>query len=484
MQAYCFRFYFLLVTVIILQKMVSHLSFRRSHHHQIGWDQSHRHRSNRAWRPREKLSLTGILGQIRFKNMERCNEKHFPKSYHWRYGWIWKSWCRDVLHPVTDSFRLWLSGMHCRLGSWRWRISKNASFTTVNARSGGLWIISKTNCIGETCCNDAGERCKCKACTQLITREEKAWCQVRRRNREHRRHLLQCCHQGTKNLETNSRVLFSNTLTRQIANSVRDGVRRTVPMSPRECLRVHTRDLRDCAWPCALQVLSLTGSRTRCGAYGVVRAMRRILHPCAVLSMMRRRNSIDYSSELRDEVQGNVHAWRFVRFRRGQCDACTCRGRVHAWRCCTLHVGKMRHLIQENPQQITSFIVWVEWLTPVLDKQPDAPRLIWVPFFWTDHIERSSYIDLGNDTELKSVTKIDMTRPSSSHIGCGYRQEKDLRTPWRKHLHYWRQTSSLRHSWSWWLLHQSESTRYGLTFPGWTSSRWRRMFLLLLEVLF
>ena len=59
----------------------------------------------------------------------------------------------------------------------------------------------------------------------------------------HRRNLLQCCHQGTKNRETNSRVLFSNTLTRQIVDSVRDGVRRTVPMSPRECLRVHTRDL-------------------------------------------------------------------------------------------------------------------------------------------------------------------------------------------------------------------------------------------------
>ena len=60
----------------------------------------------------------------------------------------------------------------------------------------------------------------------------------------------------------------------------------------------------------ACKVLSLTGSRTRSGAYGVVRAVRQNLRPCAVLSIMRRRNSIDSSSELRGEVQGNVHARR------------------------------------------------------------------------------------------------------------------------------------------------------------------------------
>ena len=62
-------------------------------------------------------------------------------EYIFHVGWIWKSWCRNVLHPVTDAFRLWLSGEHCRLGSWRWRTTKNASFTTVNAKSGRLWII-------------------------------------------------------------------------------------------------------------------------------------------------------------------------------------------------------------------------------------------------------------------------------------------------------------------------------------------------------
>ena len=42
-----------------------------------------------------------------------------------RCGWIWKTWCKDVLLPVTDAFRSRLSGKYCRLGSWRWRITKN-----------------------------------------------------------------------------------------------------------------------------------------------------------------------------------------------------------------------------------------------------------------------------------------------------------------------------------------------------------------------
>ena len=51
-----------------------------------------------------------------------------------------------------------------------------------------------------------------------------------------------------------------------------------------------------------------TGSRTRSGAYGVLLAMRQILHPNAVQSIMRRRNSVHCSSDLRGMVQGNIHA--------------------------------------------------------------------------------------------------------------------------------------------------------------------------------
>ena len=69
-----------------------------------------------------------------------------------RYGGKKKSWCRCVLLPVTDAFRTRFSGKHCRLGPWRWRTTKNASFTTVFAESRRLWILSNANRNGETCC--------------------------------------------------------------------------------------------------------------------------------------------------------------------------------------------------------------------------------------------------------------------------------------------------------------------------------------------
>ena len=71
----------------------------------------------------EELSLTGILGQIRIK-YRKDSWGITTKTYRWRYGGIWKSWFRYVLCPITDAFRSWLSGEHCRLGSWRWRITK------------------------------------------------------------------------------------------------------------------------------------------------------------------------------------------------------------------------------------------------------------------------------------------------------------------------------------------------------------------------
>ena len=107
------------------------------------WAQTHRVRSDRAWTLRGEKNLAwkeSWYGSV--SNTWKNNEKRFPKSYHRRYGWIWKSWCRNVLHPVTDAFRLWLSGEHCRLGSWRWRTAKNAGFTTVYAKLRRLWIIS------------------------------------------------------------------------------------------------------------------------------------------------------------------------------------------------------------------------------------------------------------------------------------------------------------------------------------------------------
>ena len=45
----------------------------------------------------------------------------------------------------------------------RWKTTKNAGFTSVWTRPRGLKITTNTNCTGETCCNDIGERSKCKA---------------------------------------------------------------------------------------------------------------------------------------------------------------------------------------------------------------------------------------------------------------------------------------------------------------------------------
>ena len=92
---------------------------------QIGW----------AWRPQTQKNWAW---QESWDRSVSKTGKIYEKLYYRRYGRIWKSWCRDVVPPVTDAFRLWLSGEHCRLGSWRWRTTKNAGFTTVCARSRGL----------------------------------------------------------------------------------------------------------------------------------------------------------------------------------------------------------------------------------------------------------------------------------------------------------------------------------------------------------
>ena len=75
--------------------------------------------------------------------------------------------------PVTDAFRLWLSGDHSRLGSWRWKFTKNADFITVSAQSRGFWLISKTNSFMETRCRKCTEeRSKCTAYSADHSRRE------------------------------------------------------------------------------------------------------------------------------------------------------------------------------------------------------------------------------------------------------------------------------------------------------------------------
>ena len=58
-----------------------------------------------------------------------------PSSYRWRSGGIWKD-RPAVRHPIADA--IWqLSGKHCRFWSWRWRVTKNADFTSVLSTSNG-----------------------------------------------------------------------------------------------------------------------------------------------------------------------------------------------------------------------------------------------------------------------------------------------------------------------------------------------------------
>ena len=66
----------------------------------------------------EELSLTGILGQIRIKDRKDLWETLLLE--------IWTNLEKLVQRcpNFTDAFRLWLSGEHCRLGSWIWRTAK------------------------------------------------------------------------------------------------------------------------------------------------------------------------------------------------------------------------------------------------------------------------------------------------------------------------------------------------------------------------
>ena len=247
-----------------------HLSFRRSlPHTQVFWRTIH-------------IYPAKIHGRVADQHKSRLSQVMSPKwaqnNWAWQESWdrsvpntgkIWEKTTqilsptfmvnkeelyRDVLHPVTDAFRLWLSGEQCRLGSWRWRVTKNAGFTTVHAKSRRLWILSNANCTGETWCIVTGERSKCKTYSSWFKKKrerimnfledpqpqgnlkkffyseerskcttysswslkKKVWCQVHLKSREHTGNRMQCIHQGVTNRETSSRIPFLNSLARQI----------------------------------------------------------------------------------------------------------------------------------------------------------------------------------------------------------------------------------------------------------------------------
>ena len=171
---------------------------------QIGWDQSHRHRSDRAqknWAWQESWDRS-------VSNAGKNYEKYLPKSYHWRCGWIWKSGCRDVLPPVTDAFRLWLSEKHCRLGSWKWEKYEKCWLHHFTDKIGRIARHLEYQLHRRNLPQWYRREKQVQSALKLITREEKVWRQVHLRNREQRANLLQCFRQEMRNREINSRVLF------------------------------------------------------------------------------------------------------------------------------------------------------------------------------------------------------------------------------------------------------------------------------------
>ena len=114
---------------------------------------------------------------------------------------FWKSWCRNVLLPGTNAFRLWLSGEHCRLGSSRW---KTANHLECQLHRGNLMhcymseeqvqivlklhvkVVSGTECTGQTCCNVFMKKRRtrklvltCQMWEDLFLKEMKTICSVK-----------------------------------------------------------------------------------------------------------------------------------------------------------------------------------------------------------------------------------------------------------------------------------------------------------------
>ena len=166
---------------------------RRALPSSLGWDQSHRDRSDRAWRPRAQKHWAGQESRDR---SESNPGKMYEKFSYWRYGRIWKSWCRDVVSPVTDAFRL-----HTQRRALQTRTSKmeNCEKCWLNHC---ICRIEKTMNPLE-CQSHLGNLLHCYrreeqvgSVLKLIWR--KAWCQVHLRNREHRGNLAALFSPGNK----------------------------------------------------------------------------------------------------------------------------------------------------------------------------------------------------------------------------------------------------------------------------------------------
>ena len=113
---------------------------------QIGWDQCHRHRSDRAWRPRAQ------------------------KNWAWQESWdrsVSKTWkiCESRCIPIMTQRRA-LQILISKMENY-----EKIGFTTVFAKSRRLWILSNANRTGETCCIVFRREEQVQSVLKLITRE-------------------------------------------------------------------------------------------------------------------------------------------------------------------------------------------------------------------------------------------------------------------------------------------------------------------------
>ena len=168
------------------------------------WTQTHRGRSDRAWRSRAwKIWAWQESWDGSKLNTGKNYGRQLPKSYRRRNGWIWKSWCRDVLHPLqTRTLKMEENYEKCRLHRCICKVEEIVNHLEYQLRRGNLLQWYRR------------ERSKCKEHTSWSERKLDVKFVSRTESIRKTRRDVFIREQGTRKL--NQRVLFSNTLIRQI----------------------------------------------------------------------------------------------------------------------------------------------------------------------------------------------------------------------------------------------------------------------------
>ena len=163
----------------------------------------------------EELSSTGILGTDPYQIPERILGDDYQHPITEETEETGKFWRGHALRPIKDTLGLRFSWKHCRLGSWRWRITKNAGLTAVCIWvRGKLRFSLKTHSLRETRSkNNTEERGKCKSYSSWsLQGRERARNQIHLKGHERLGNRMHCFHQGATNQEISSKILVSNVL--------------------------------------------------------------------------------------------------------------------------------------------------------------------------------------------------------------------------------------------------------------------------------